>query len=73
VNKKKFIFYEFESRVNGNKMKESERAPIYRYAFVQYYISKGRTLVFTFSCPKDRKPDWQETARAMMKTIKISK
>ncbi len=26
VNKKKFIFFEFESRVNGNKMKESERA-----------------------------------------------
>jgi len=73
VNKKKFIFFEFESRVNGNKMKESERAPIYRYAFVQYHISKGRTLVFTFSCPKDRKPEWQETARAMMKTIKISK
>ncbi len=71
VNKKKFIFFEFESRVNGNKMKESERQPIYRYAFVQYYISQGRTLVFTFSCPKDKKPDWQETVHAMMNTITV--
>ena len=73
VNKKKFIFFEFESRVNGNKMKETERQAIFRYAYVQYYIGKDRSLVFTFSCPKDRKPEWQETVQAMMKTIKITK
>jgi hypothetical protein len=71
VNKKKFIFFEFESRVNGNRLKEGERQPILRYAYVQYYIEKGRTLVFTFSCPKDHRSDWQETAHAMMKTIII--
>jgi hypothetical protein len=71
VNKKKFIFYEFDSRVNGNKLKEGERQAIFRYSYVQYYIEKGRTLVFTFNCPKDHKPEWQETARAMMKTIKV--
>ena len=73
VNKKNFVFFEFESRVNGNKMKESERQAIFRYAYTQYFIGKDRTLVFTFSCPKDRKPEWQETVRAMMKTIKIDK
>jgi len=71
VNKKKFIFYEFESRVNGNKMKEAERQPIYKYSYVQYYIEKGRTLVFTFSCPKDRRSEWQPIAQEMMKSIKI--
>lgn len=71
VNKKKFIFYEFDSRVNGNKLKEGERQAIFRYSYVQYYIEKGRTLVFTFNCPKDHKPEWQEIARAMMKTIKV--
>ncbi len=71
VNKKKFIFFEFESRVNGNKLKEGERQAIFRYAYVQYYIEKGRTLVFTFSCPKDHQSEWQETAQAMMKTIKV--
>ncbi|MBS1491224.1 MAG: hypothetical protein JSS93_11915 [Bacteroidetes bacterium] len=71
VNKKKFIFYEFESRVNGNKMKESERMPIYRYSFVQYYVGNDRTLVFTFSCPKDQREDWQATAHAVMKSVRV--
>lgn len=71
INKKKFIYYEFESRVNGNKLKEGERAAIFRYSYVQYYIESGRTLVFAFNCPKDHKEEWQETARAMMKTIKV--
>src|SRR5258707_5552584 len=44
INKKKFIFYEFESRVNGNKMKEAERQPILRYSYVEYYIEKVRSL-----------------------------
>ncbi len=71
VNKKKFIFYEFESRVNGNKMKESERQPVFRYSYVQYYIEKGRTLVFAFNCPKDQRDQWQNSARAIMKSIKL--
>ncbi|MGC4021653.1 MAG: hypothetical protein QM734_06790 [Cyclobacteriaceae bacterium] len=41
IGKKKFIFYEFESRVNGNKLKEGERQPVFRYSYVQYYIEKG--------------------------------
>ncbi|MBS1952392.1 MAG: hypothetical protein OJF59_002008 [Cytophagales bacterium] len=71
VRKKKYIFYEFESRINGNKMKESERIPVYRYSFVQYYVTKGRTLVFTFSCPKDQREEWQATAHAIMKSLKV--
>ncbi len=71
VNKKKFIFLEFESRINGNKLKEGERQPMFRYSYVQYYVEKGRTLVFAFNCAKDHRPEWQETVRAMMKTIKI--
>ena len=71
VRKKKFIFYEFESRINGNKMKESERIPVYRYSFVQYYVTKGRTLVFTFSCPKDQREEWQATAHAIMRSLKV--
>lgn len=71
VNKKKFIYYEFESRVNGNKLKEAERQPIFRYSYVQYYIEKGRTLVFTFNCPKDQKEQWQNSAHAIMKSIKL--
>lgn len=71
INKKKFIFYEFESRVNGNRMKEAERQPILRYSYVQYYIEHGKTLVFAFNCPRDQRAKWQPTAQAIMKSIKL--
>lgn len=71
INKKKFIFYEFESRLNGNKLKESERQPVLRYTYIQYYIEKGRTLVFAFNCPRDQRAKWQPSAHEIMKSIKL--
>ena len=71
VHKRKLIFFEFESRVNGNKMKLGEQAPVFRYSYIQYLLEPNRTLVIAFNCPKDQKEQWQETARAMMKTLKV--
>jgi hypothetical protein len=71
INKKKFIFYEFESRINGNKMKEAERQPVLRYSYVQYYIEKGKTLVFAFNCPREQRQKWQSSAHEIMKSIKL--
>jgi hypothetical protein len=71
IDKKKFIVYEFESRINGNRLKEGERQPILRYSYVQYYIESGRTLVFAFNCPKDKKEEWQATVHAMMKSVRV--
>lgn len=71
VHKKKLIFLEFESRVNGNKMTLGEQQPVYRYTYIQYLIEPDRTLVFSFNCPKAMREDWQATARAMMKSIRI--
>jgi hypothetical protein len=71
VHKKKLIFLEFESRVNGNRMELGEQQPVYRYTYIQYLVEPGRTLVFSFNCPKASKEDWQEKVRAMMKTVKI--
>lgn len=71
VHKKKLIFLEFESRVNGNRAQLEERQPVYRYTYIQYLVEPGRTIVFSFNCPKSSKEDWQETVRAMMKSIRI--
>jgi hypothetical protein len=71
VNKRKFIFFEFESRVNGNKIKLGETSPVMRYTYIQYFVEKDRALVFSFNCPRDQKAEWQETVRAMMETVKI--
>lgn len=71
ISKKKFIFFEFESRVNGIKQREGFGDPIAKYTFIQYLIQPGKALVFSFNCPKRDKAEWQETARLMMKSVKI--
>jgi hypothetical protein len=71
VHGKKFIYFEFESRVNGNKAKEGFTDPVMKYSYIQYYIEKGRTLVFSFNCPKREREEWQASAGAMMKSVKI--
>jgi hypothetical protein len=71
VHKKKFIFFEFESRVNGNKMALGEQQPVFRYTYIQYLIEPNRTLVISFNCPKALREDWQANVRSMMKSIKV--
>lgn len=71
VHKKEYIFFEFESRVNGNKMALGEQSPVFRYTYIQYLIEPGRTLVVSFNCPKTLREDWQENVRAMMKSVKV--
>lgn len=71
VNKKKLIFFEFESRVNGNRMTLGEQQPVFRYTYIQYLVEPERTLVFSFNCPKSTKEDWQANVRKMMKSLKI--
>lgn len=71
VRGKKFIFFEFESRVNGNRQQEGYQDPVLRYTYIQYLIGPGKALVFSFNCPKGQKEEWQQTAREMMKSIKI--
>jgi hypothetical protein len=71
VNKKKLIFFEFESRVNGNRMTLGEQQPVFRYSYIQYLVEPDRTLVFSFNCPKATKEDWQAMVHKMMKSLKI--
>lgn len=71
LHKKRFIFFEFESRVNANRRLEGGTEPILKYTYIQYLVEPGRTLVFTFSCPRALRPEWQETAREMMKTVRV--
>jgi hypothetical protein len=71
VNKKKFIYFEFTSRVNGDRKKEGFQDAVLKYTYIQYLIEPKRTLVFSFSSPMREQSEWQETAREMMKAIKI--
>ncbi|MEO5602182.1 MAG: hypothetical protein ABIR06_14780 [Cyclobacteriaceae bacterium] len=71
INGKKFIYFEFESRVNGNKSQLGNADPILKYTYLQYLIEPHRTIVFSFNCSRADRPAWENSAAAMMKSIKI--
>lgn len=71
LRKKKFIYFEFESRISGER-RQGLQDPVLKYTYIQYYVSKDRTLVFTFSCPKDLQQEWQPLAQEMMKRVRVN-
>ena len=71
VRGKKFIFFEFESRINGNQTKEGMKDPVLKYTYQQYLVQPNRTLVFSFTCPRREREVWQPIAHAMMQSIKV--
>jgi hypothetical protein len=68
---KKFIFFEFESRVNGNRTEAELKDPVLRYNYITYLVQKDRTLVFSFNCPRRLREEWYKTAAAIMKSVKV--
>ena len=68
---KKFIYFEFNSRINGSRKEEGMNNPVLRYSYVQYLIEPGKTRVFSFSCPQRMQQEWQETARKMMLSVRV--
>lgn len=71
IKGKQFIYFEFESRVNGNKKGEGLSDPIMKYSYIEYYLEKKRAIVFSFNAPRRERADWQETASAIMSSIRI--
>ncbi len=68
---KKFVYFEFNSRVNGTNAQEGLNDPVLRYSYIQYMIEPGKTRVFSFNCPQRLQQEWQETARKMMVSVKV--
>ena len=71
VHKRKYIYFEFESRANGARRMEGNQDFSLKYTYIMYLIEQNRTLVITFSCPRERREEWQETAHRMMSSIRI--
>lgn len=71
IHKKNYIFFEFDSRINGDQRSLGDQESILKYTYVLYLVEKKRTLVITFSCPNHLKEDWQETAHEVMKSLHI--
>lgn len=71
IHKKKFIFFEFDSRINPDGRNLSTQDALVRYAYIMYLVEPRRTLVFSFGCTKDMRDQWQPVAREVMKTVKV--
>ncbi len=71
INGRSFIYFEFESRVKGDARDLSLREPVLKYTYIQYLVEPGRTLVFSFHCPRRLREEWQPTAHAIMNSIKV--
>lgn len=71
VNGKKLIYFEFESRVNGNKNQLGNADPVLKYSYLQYLVQPQRTLVFSFNCDRRDRQVWEKSARAMMENVKV--
>src|SRR6185436_19849132 len=44
LRKKKFIFFEFESRISGDRRRQALKDPIQKYTYIMYYVQPNRTL-----------------------------
>lgn len=71
VNGNSFIVFEFESRINGNRNQLGNADPVLKYNYVQYLVQPQRTLVFAFTCSRRDRQAWEETAGAIMNSIKV--
>jgi len=68
---KQFIYFEFESRVEGNRMEIGQQTAVRKYTYIYYLVEPGRTLVFTFNTDSRFKQKWQDTAKEVMGSIKV--
>ncbi len=71
IHKKKYIFFEFDSRINGDKRDLGNQDSVLNYTYILYLVEKNRTLVITFTCLEHVKEEWQETASAIMKSLRV--
>lgn len=72
INKRQFIAFEFESRIEGDQMALDKKDAIRTYTYIQYLIINGKTIVFSFNCPVRFKEKWETVVPEIMKTIKVS-
>lgn len=71
LHKKRFFFFEFDSRLNADRKQVATQDALMKYTYIMYLVHPTRTLVFSFNCTKDQKEEWQETAKVIMNSIKV--
>lgn len=68
---KKFIYFEFTSRLNADRRNISTQDALVRYTYIMYLVESSQTRVFSFTCTKDVKEQWQPVAEKIMQSVKV--
>lgn len=71
VNNMRFIIFEFDSRINGDKYSLDQRDAIRKYTYLMYLLINGKTIVFSFNVPIQIKDQWVEIVPEVMNSIKV--
>jgi hypothetical protein len=71
VHGKQLVFFEFESRIKGDKSNMEFRDPVMNYTYIQYFLASDKTVVFTFTCSNRLRPEWQASAHKIMKSVRV--
>lgn len=71
INGKDFAVFEFLSIVRPEEDALTPQQPVKKYTYIQYTIYDGKTYVFNFNSPADRRDQWEETAKTIMESIKL--
>lgn len=68
---RKFIVFEFTSKVTSEDNTFGGSSAISKYTYIQYTLRNDKVLLFNFSCPLRIKNQWQETAHQIMNSVRI--
>lgn len=71
VNGLQYIYFEFDSRINGDKYTLDQRDSIRRYTYLMYLLINGKTIVISFNSPLQLKENWVEVAPEIMNSLKV--
>ncbi len=71
INDKRYIIFEFDSRINGDQYTLDKKEAVRTYTYVQYLLINGKTIVFSFNAPTRIKDKWTARAAEIMNSIKV--
>ena len=71
INKKRFVIFEFTSRVKGDKASLVNQRDVKKYTYIQYTIKNGKRILLNFSCPVGDQQYWQPIMQEAMGSVRI--
>ena len=68
---RKFIVFEFISRVTDEDATFGSGVAIAKYTYIQYTLYQDKILLFNFTCPAKQQNQWQKSAHEIMNSVRV--